>query len=450
MTENKIKLKAQMGLFTTISVVINRIIGSGIFRTPAPIMLLTASLIPFYSVWIIGGIATLLSALCYAEMVAMMPASGGPYVYLKKAYPPIIPFLRGWAMFFVNETGSIVAVTIFFSENLLHFFPEFQGGVGQAIVSLFVIWFLSFLNARGLQMSAFFQNFFSLIKLLVLLIIIVVGIYHFDSATFIGSGAFFSDTKFNWITILAIGQALRYGFFAYSGWEGATYVAEEVKNPERNLPLSIFIGIGLVMVIYMLVNTAYLGILGTEQLALSKSAAVTAMQKVFGTGGALFIAIAIMISTFTNVNTQIFCKTRTWFAMSRDGMFFEKLKYLHPKYLTPNNATWLQAVWASVLLLFATSSENAYESIIDYFAFTSGVFNTLTFAALWVLRIKMPKANRPYKAWGFPYTLIIVLAIQVFFMVTTLITSFTASLFGIALTCTGLIYYFMVVKKRFS
>lgn len=442
--EEKTELARKLGLPETLSIVVNRIIGSGIFRTPAPVMLIVGSVSMFYGVWILGGLATILGALCYAELVAMMPRSGGPYVFLKAAYPPVITFLRGWAMFFVSETGAIAAVSLFFAENALSLLYPVTSGYSEAFVAILIVLLLTSANSFGIKMSGALQNIFSLLKILVLVLIVIISFsrgLHQEN---------FSDpvnNPWSWAGIISIFTAMRYGFFAYSGWEGATYVAEEVKKPGKNLPLSLFLGIGSVMLLYLLINTAYINLLGPAKLATSKGAATESVQIVLGTAGALFVTIAIMISTFGNVNTQILVKSRTWYAMSRDRLFFRPLSQVHPKYRTPNHALFAQAIWASVLILFSTMAESAYEAIIDFFSFTSSIFNVLTFAAVFVIRRKYPDVHRPYKAWGYPLTLILVLLIQLAFMITTLVTAFLPSLMGLILTMSGLIYYKFYVPE---
>jgi len=438
------ELKRDLGLLESFSIVISRIIGSGIFRTPQPIMLAVASVSLFYGVWVIGGIATLLGAFCYAELVAMMPKSGGPYAYLKAAYPPVWTFLRGWAMFFVSETGAIAAVALVFAQYGNSLFESFAGfnysrGI-EVIIALIVIWLLTSVNCFGVFFSGILQNIFSFIKLIAVGAVIAIGfskvgnLEHFSTQLW--------PEQFNWSTVLAIGVAMRYGFFAYSGWEGATYVAEEVRNPRRNLPLSIILGIIGVMLLYLAANTAYIYHLPIEVIQQSKWVASEAMKAAIGTTGGVLISLAVMMNTFGNVSTQILCKARTWYAMSRDGMFIGPLAKIHPKYKTPNMALIVQATWASLLLMAAGFAEHAYETIIDFFSFTSSIFNVSTFAAIWILRRKYPDAPRPFRTWGYPATLVIVLAIQIWFMVVTLITAFIPSLLGIILTSTGLAYYY--------
>ncbi len=438
------ELKRDLGLLESFSIVISRIIGSGIFRTPQPIMLAVASVSLFYGVWIIGGIATLLGAFCYAELVAMMPKSGGPYAYLKAAYPPVWTFLRGWAMFFVSETASIVAVALVFAEYgnssyKIFFGQPFPYHV-EILIAFMMIWILTAVNSFGVFFSGILQNIFMFVKLLAIGTVISFGflkagnLQHFSSP--------FWPEHFGWATMLALGEAMRYGFFAYSGWEGATYVAEEVRNPRKNLPFSIILGILRVMLLYLAANSAYIYQLPVQRIKESAQVATDMMNAAIGTTGGVLIALAIMLNTFGNVNTQILCKARTWYAMSRDGLFIRALAKIHPKYKTPNRAMLAQALWATVLLMGSALAGRAYETIIDFFSFTSSIFNISTFAAVFILRKKYPGAPRPYRVLGYPVTLIIVLIIQVWFMVVTLITALVPSILGILLTCTGLIYYY--------
>ncbi len=255
-------LDRRLGPVEAFSLVIGRIIGSGIFRTPAPIMALTGALAPFFGVWIIAGAATLLGAFCFAELVAMLPRSGGPYVYLRAAYGPTWAFLRGWAMFAVSETAAIAAVALVCAEysNSLWSLAAGQpfSRPVEVVFALAVIWSLTAVNCRGVGAGGKLQNVFSLLKLLAVGAVIVAGLGRAGHAAGFAGGATWWPERLDWAGVLAMGAALRYAFFAYSGWEGATYVAEEVRNPERNLPRSILLGISGVMLLYLAANAAYL------------------------------------------------------------------------------------------------------------------------------------------------------------------------------------------------
>lgn len=438
------ELDRRLGPVEALSIIISRIIGSGIFRTPAPIMAAVGCVSLFYGVWVVAGLATILSAFCYAELVAMMPRSGGPYAYLKAAYPPIWTFLRGWAMFFVSETGAIAAVALVFSEYANAAFEILSGAryshTVEVAIALAVIWLLTAVNLFGVYVSGLVQNFFGLLKLLALGAVIAAGFSKAGELSHF-TAPFWPDNV-GWTTMLAFGTAMRYGFFAYSGWEGATYMAEEVRDPRKNLPRSLMLGISGVILLYLAANTAYLYQLPVERISTANWVAVDALQVAIGAAGGVLISLAVMMNTFGNVSTQILCKARTWHAMARDGLFIGPIGKIHPKYKTPNRALLLQGVWATVLLIFAGFATSAYETIIDFFSFTSSVFNVSTLAAVWVLRKKYPDVLRPFKTPGYPLTLIVVLAIYVWFMVVTLITAPIPSALGVLLTSTGLLYYY--------
>ncbi|MCF7823753.1 MAG: amino acid permease [Candidatus Marinimicrobia bacterium] len=444
--------KRDLGLLEAVSIVISRIIGSGIFRTPAPIMALVGCTSLFGLVWVLGGLVTIFGAVVYAELAAMMPRSGGPYVYLKMAYHPFWAFLRGWAMFFVSETASIAAVALIFGEYLNALWKiangEAFGQITLFLIALSTIWLLTIVNLFGVSLSGKIQNFFGVIKVVAVGGIIGVSFTSWSTGSLSNFVNPLMPDAFNGSTFLAVGAALRYAFFAFSGWEGATYIAEEVKNPRRNLPLSLFIGIVGVMILYMGANSAYLYQLTPAQIADSNEVATEAMKVALGATGGILISIAVMFNTFGNVSTQILCKARAWQAMARDGMFFKKFAELSKVHKTPNNALIGQGLWATVLLTFAVSAANSYETIIDYFSATSTVFNIMVFGAIYFIRRKYPDVERPYKAWLYPWSLIIILVIYAVFFVITLMTAFIPSLMGLGLTSTGSIYYYFYIYKR--
>jgi amino acid transporter len=439
-------LSRVLGFREALSLVVGRIIGSGIFRTPGPIMALTGGAALFFGVWALAGVMTLLSALCYAEMVAMLPRSGGPYAYLKAAYPPWWAFLRGWAMFFVSETATIAAVALVFAEYAGVLWRAAGGapwprGVETAAAAGGV-WLLTWVNVRGVRAGGRAQNALTVLKLAALGAVAGAGLLATRGAPTGGVAAAPLVSPGGWAAVLAAGASMRYAFFAFSGWEGATYVAEEVRAPERNLPRSLLLGIAIVMGAYLLANAAYLRQLGPAGMAGSKQVAVDAMRAALGPAGAALIALAVVLSTFGNINAQVLVKARSWHAMARDGLFPAPLGNVHATHRTPVGALVAQALWATALLVVAGLAGRAYESVIDFFAFTSAIFNLSTFAAVWVLRRRLPDAPRPFRVPGWPWTLAVVLVIQAAFMVVTLITAPLPSLLGVALTATGFLWYF--------
>lgn len=439
------ELDRRLGLPEAFSIVVGRIIGSGIFRTPGPIMAAVGlSVGLFFGVWVLGAVATILGAFLYAEMVAMMPRSGGPYAFLRTAYHPLWAFLRGWAMFFVSETGAIAAVAVVFAEYGNALFEVAYGApysrLTEVLIALGLIWALTSANTFGVMLGGLMQDAFSLVKLLALGAVIGIGFAKAGTPAHF-TGSIWPET-FDWTTLVALGAGLRYAFFAYSGWEGPTYIAEEVKNPRRTLPLALFLGISGIMVLYIAANGAYLYQLSPAAMAESQTVAVDVMTQTVGASGGILISLAIMMNTFGNVSAQVMVKSRTWYAMARDGLFPRWLARIHPKYKTPNRALFVQGAWASVLLVAVGFAEEAYDTLIDFFSFTSTVFNISTFLAVWQLRRKYPDAERPYRVWGYPLTLILVLTIQIWFLVVTAYDKPWHSAAGVLLTCTGLLYYY--------
>jgi len=446
--------KQELDLKESLAIIVGRIIGSGIFKTPAPIMLLSGSVIIFLGTWIVGGILTILSATLYAEMVAAFPKSGGPYEYLKRAYHPIVSFLRGWAMFFVSETASIVIVSIVFSEYtlkiLMILFSIETNFFIEMLLTISLIWVFTILNCFGLKFSGWLQNLLSLLKIFALFYIFILCFSHDPKNIF----QYEDFSQISLATFLTgVGSSLRYAFFAYSGWEGATYVAEEVKNPSKNLPLSLFLGISIVIFLYLLTNIAYLTQLTPQEIANSKFVAADAIEKALGGIAALVISIIIVINTSSNVNAQIFTKSRTWHAMARDGLFFSFLKNLDKNGL-PIASLIFQSFWATILTLLAYSSYflkstvSIYDRLIDFFSFTSALFNILTIIAVVILRKKYPNVPRPFKVPFLYAIFLVVLSIYGFYSFYTLYTAFYESILGILLTLTGLIYWYFFINKK--
>jgi amino acid transporter len=325
---------------------------------------------------------------------------------------------------FVADTGAIAAVALVIAEYSSALYFIFTGfhfpKVLVVVIALASIWLLTLVNLFGVFLSGIVQTVFSSIKILAVGAIIGIAF------TAKGNMANFVNPlwpeSFSWSTVLAVGAALRYSFFAFSGWEGATYIAEEVKNPRRNLPLSLLFGIVGVLFLYVGANSAYIYLLPAEVISNSKWVATEAMQVAIGSTGGILISAAVMMNTFGNVSTQILVKARSWQAMARDGVFFRAMADIHPRYKTPNKALLIQAAWATVLMLFAANARSSYEVIIDFFSATGTIFNIMTLASVVVLRRKYRDLERPYRAWLYPFSVIVVIAIYAAFLVLTLIT----------------------------
>lgn len=431
-----------MGLFSATAIVMGSMIGSGIFIVPAEMSRTLGSPALLIAAWLVTAAMTIIGALSYGELAAMMPKAGGQYVYLREALGPLWGFLYGWTLFLVIQTGTIAAVGVAFGKFLGVFFPGvsqtrwiFHVGLGNIglntanLAAIVVIVLLTWLNTRGVKLGAGVQNVFTSAKVLALLGVIAVGVLlyfeHLDGA---GLAANFGSGWSNfWVGSGARGSAVfewKWGFFPGAGfiealvqlvilvsvvqvgslfssdaWNNVTFTAGEIQNPKRNLPLSLFIGTGVVLLLYIACNFVYLSVLPLHELGQvpQDRVATAVMQVAFGGLGAKLMAGAILISTFGCVNGMLLAGARVYYAMSGDGLFFEATGKLDPKTGVPRNSLWLQCGWACLLCL-----SGQYGNLLDYVIFAVLLFYVLTIAGLFRLRRTRPEWPRPYKAFGYP------------------------------------------------
>jgi APA family basic amino acid/polyamine antiporter len=428
-----------LGLLDSTMIVAGSMIGSGIFIVSADIARQMGSAGWLLSVWAITGLLTLMAALSYGELAAMMPRAGGQYVYLREAYGPFWAFLYGWTLFLVIQTGTIAAVAVAFARFLGVVVPQiseertfFEYGrlalSPTQLVAIAVIVFLSWTNSKGLRAGTIVQNIFTIAKIGALALLIALGLFvgrnaeaiaanfqNWWSATFtqpVARGA----TEYTTMPLeglgllLAVGTAMVGSLFASDAWNNITFTAGEVKNPQRTLPLSLLLGVGLVSVLYLLANVSYLCVLplrgdphGTTalergiQFAVNDRVGTAAAEVIFGARAAVIMAVLIMISTFGCMNGLILAGARVYYAMARDGLFFRSVGWLNA-HRVPANGLFVQCVWACVLTLSGTYSE-----LLDYVIFAVLIFYVLTIAGLFVLRRKQPEVERPYRAFGYPW-----------------------------------------------
>ncbi|MCL4547251.1 MAG: amino acid permease [Bacteroidetes bacterium] len=434
--ETSTGLKRELGLFDSTMIVVGSMIGSGIFIVSSDIARTVGSSGLLLLVWLITGVITLVGALSYGELAAMMPNAGGQYVYLREAYNPLVGFLYGWTLFLVIQTGTIAAVAVAFAKftavlipwfstaNVLFNFFGLKVSSGQ-ILAIVLILFLTYINMRGLREAKFVQNIFTIAKTLALLGLIVLGIFvgsnaHAIAANFSkvweGQWLHMSGGKIEWIeqlsgfsVIVAIGVAMVGSLFASVAWENITFTAGEIKNPKKVIPLSLFLGTLIVTLLYVLANVAYLVVLPLAgnpqakdvvgqgiQFAADDRVGTAAAQMFFGQPAALIMAVLIMVSTFGCNNGLILAGARVYYAMAKDNLFFKTTGELN-KNSVPAKALIFQAIWASVLCLSGT-----YSQLLDYVIFTVLIFYSLTIIGVFILRKRKPDAERPYKAFGYP------------------------------------------------
>lgn len=469
--------KKTLNLTDATFIVSGSMIGSGIFIVSADIARQTGGTGWLLLSWVISGIITLFAALSYGELAGMFPHAGGQYVYLKKAYNPLVGFLYGWTIFLVVQCGTIAAVAVAFakytgvlipalSENHILFTAgSFKISAAQ-IFGIFSILVLTLINVRGINYGKVVVRIFTSAKLMALFGIIILGIFVYGShevwaanwSDAFNMSHWEKNTEGNWIQsqlsaaalLSAIGVGLVGSLFSSDAWNNVTFISGDIENPKRNIPLSLAIGTAIVITLYLLVNVAYLHLLplagdasGTSTLARgiqfpqNERIGTAAAEMMFGAGAAILMAVLIMVSTFGCNNGIILSSVRVYQAMAKDGLFFKKMQHNNQNGV-PGFALWIQFVWASLLCL-----SGKYGDLLDYVMFSVMLFYILTIAGLFILRVKQPDAERPYKAWGYPVIPAIYLILATAFCINLLIVKTSACWPGLVIVAIGVpVFYF--------
>jgi APA family basic amino acid/polyamine antiporter len=450
-------LVQSLGLFSSTAIVAGSMIGSGVFIVDADIARGTGSPALLLGAWVVTAVLTMIGALSYGELAAMMPKAGGQYVYLRESLGPLWGFLYGWTLFLVIQTGTIAAVAVAFGKFLGVFFPaistthwlwhiahvpalkvgpmvlgNMEIGVNTAnLTGIFIVFLLAIVNIFGVSLGALIQNVFTSAKALSLAGLVLVAFTVGRNATAwdanfgAGWGQFWKNAGWSslhpvqvgmggptvWVNLLVILAVVQVGsLFSADAWNNITFTAGEVKNPKRNIPLSLILGVGFVLTVYFLVSIGYLLVLPLHgdpngstvlarglQFASEDRVGTAALEQIFHSAGAWLMAGAILISTFGCANGMSLAGARVYYAMSQDGLFFKSVGKLHPRYKTPAAGLLVQACWATLLCV-----SGSYSQLLDYIMFAVLVFYILTIVGLFVLRFKRPDAPRPYKALGYP------------------------------------------------
>ena len=390
-----VTFKRALGRFDATMVVIGGIIGSGIFINPYIVAgrLDTPALV--LAAWIAGGAIALAGALAYAELGALFPRVGGQYAYLRDGLHPLAGFLYGWALLAVIESGAIAAVAIAFASYTLRLVG--QSGWSPIPLAILALILLSAINFLGVKPGSRVLNVLVVLKIGALGVLIAFGFFAPAHDLWLTAGR--SAAGPGGAATLAFGAALVPILFAYGGWQNANYVAEEIENPQRNLPISLIVGTIAVVAIYVLVNVVYLRALGLEGLATTTTPAADAARRMFGPLGDRFVTAAIAVSTFGFLDLAILAPTRVYYAMAADGLFFPALAQLHPRYRTPAMAIAVQTVWSCLLTLSGT-----YGQLLNYVVFADWIFFGLTVSTVLVFRRTFPLERRPpgFRAPGYP------------------------------------------------
>jgi APA family basic amino acid/polyamine antiporter len=438
-----------LGLLDASMLVTGSMIGSGIFIVSGGIARQVASPALLLVVWLVTGLMTMMAALCYAELAAAMPVAGGEYVFLRESLGPLWGFLYGWATLLVIQTATIAAVAIAFANftgvlfsvvssaswisklGTIGPYKMWFGALGpyniglntQNLLAISSIVFLTWINTRGLRIGARVQNIFTIIKIAALGGLTLMG---FAFATQTARDSNFSDFwrnaslfglhnypvgqgKVGVSIVTLIGLAMVGALFSSSAWTNVTYIASEVRNPRRNLPLALALGTGIVMVLYFVANLAYLNVLPLAgspnagsvlarglQFATGDRVGAAVAEAIIGPIGAVLVAIAVMISTFGCNNGLILAGSRIYYAMGKDGLFFKSAGSVNP-HNTPSVALWIQCIWASLLCLSGT-----YGQLLEFLVFAVVLFSIMTVVGLFVLRFRQPDMERPYRVLGYP------------------------------------------------
>lgn len=460
------KFKPVLGLRDATMIVAGSMIGSGIFIVSADILRNVGGAGWLIAVWAITGFMTITAAVSYGELSGMFPKAGGQYVYLKESYNPLVAFLFGWSFFAVIQTGTIAAVGVAFSKFTAYLIPgvsedlvlfsmgSFSVSPAQ-VLSIATIILLTWINTRGVQGGKAIQTSFTITKLVSLFGLIVFGLImmkgdvfsaNWDNAWSLqkmtGNGTF---TEYTMIAALgAIAAAMVGSIFSSDAWNNVTFIAGEIKNPQRNIGLSLFLGTLIVSVIYISTNIMYTGVLPLNEIAFAEKdrVAVVASHVIFGNIGTVIIALMIMVSTFGCNNGLILAGARVYYTMAKDGLFFKQAGELN-KFAVPQLALWVQCALACVWCL-----SGKYGDLLDMVSFVVVLFYVLTIVGIFILRKKRPEAERPYKAFGYPVLPAIYILMGLTFCTLLIIYKPQFTWPGLIITLAGIPIYFWVMRNK--
>lgn len=474
--------KRPLRLLDATLIVASGMIGSGIFVVASDIGRTVGAPGWLLVAWAVSGLMTIFAALSYGELAGMFPAAGGQYVYLKEAYNPFVAFLYGWSLFAIVQTGTIAAVAVAFAKyvgvlhepfgdkNILLDWGWFKISAAQ-VLGIMLIIALTAINSLGINYGKLINRIFTSTKLLALFGLIVLGLFFFskpeiwqsNAAHFWDTVSWHKDASGTWSSsplsgmsiMAAIGVALVGSLFSSDAWNNVTFIAGEIDQPKKNIPLSLFIGTTVVITLYMLANLAYLKLLPFYgdpnaqdvmgrglQFAEYDRVGSAAATMIFGATGTVVMAVLIMISTFGCNNGIVLASVRVYQTMAKDKLFFEKMKHNNSNGV-PGFALWVQCLWASLLCL-----SGSYGDLLDYVMFAVMLFYILTIAGIFILRKKMPDAERPYKAFGYPVIPAIYIVLAVAFCINLLVMKWTNAAMGLLIVAIGIpVYYYWAGRQ---
>lgn len=470
-------LRRTFGLWSSVAIVVGGIIGSAIFMKPALMASQLGSPVLLLAVWVVAGIVTLFGALSNAEVAAMLPETGGQYVFFQRMYGDFLAFMYGWAAFAVFNTAGVASIAYVLAtyveyfihlprlpaaaEHAVDLYLPFIGHIyplenlGVKAVTIAVVLLLTLLNYRSTRAGQGIQVLFTALKVAAM-VLLIGGVFLSDkgAATHLVRASATIHPQ-GWALVGALVAATSGAFWGYDGWNNITFVAGEIQNPQRNIPRSLLVGLLACIGIYTLIVAAYLYVLPIDAVAHSAMVASDAATVVMGGIGGGLIALLVIVSTFGTTNGNILATARVSFAMAQDQRFFPGVGRVHPRFQTPANALLLHAGWTCVLVL-----SGSFDTLTDMLIFVSWLFYGLSAAGIFILRRKMPDAERPYKVWGYPVVPAAFVLFTVAFLVLTLVndvgnylsgrSAIINSLFGLLLTLPGvpLYWYFRKGSRR--
>ncbi len=481
MSETKHELKRSLGLIDATSIVAGSMIGSGIFIVTSQMARDVGSAGWLLVLWLITGLLTMSAALSYGELAGMMPTAGGQFVYIQRAYGKLASFLYGWTVFTVIQTGTIAAVAVAFANYTAVFFPILENKIlhisdsfsvtNKQILALLSVILLTYINTKGIKTGKTIQLIFTSAKLIALFALIFLGIYigtqsdvlanNFSnmwnaSKTIVNTDGSISITELTGMALLGVmGATIINSLFSSDAWNNVTFIAGEIKEPKKNIPRSLFLGTTIVTVIYILANIAYLALLpmsGTPDgttvaengimFAAQDRVGAAAASVMMGNIGVFVMAALIMVSTFGCNTGLVLAGGRIFYAMAKDGLFFKKAAELN-QHDVPEKALWVQCIWACVLCV-----SGKYGDLLTYATFASLLFYMLTIYGIFVLRKKEPNAERPYKAFGYPFIPALYIVITALICVALLVNDTVNTGLGLVIVALGIPVYYLFMKKE--
>jgi APA family basic amino acid/polyamine antiporter len=427
---HRAELPRELGLVDATAIVVGTVIGSAIFLVPSAIARSLPSAGLILLLWSLSGVLSFFGALAYAELGAMIPATGGEYVYLREAYGPLAGFLSGWALFLVIRSGAIATLAAGFSIYLSYFIP--LGTIGSKAASVLLIAVLTLVNYRGVRLGVRVQRLFTWLKLAGIGVIVVSAFLVHRTIQTAGPA---SSSTFSWT---GFGAAMIAGLWAYEGWNSISFVAGEVKRPERNLLLALSLGTASLIALYLAANLAYMRMLTVPAIAATDRVAAATAVATMGPIGGTLVSLTILLSIIGASNGAIFTGSRISFAQARDGLFFKAVGDVHPRFQTPHLAIAVQGGWAAVLAM-----SGSYELLFSYVIFAAWIFYGAAVLGVLVLRCKAPDLPRPYRMWGYPVTPLVFVGVASWFVINTIVSRPGPSLIGLAIVASGIPVYYI-------